>query len=204
MTVNRALSIVGALVFATCFLPPIARAEEPCRSAADCKAGRVCRAARCVQPECTQDEQCRGGYCDAAGACQGGVRKPAAVAPPGRPGGSVAPAAGEATDTVFLNGGGRVRGVISVDDPNAGVTIVLADGTVTRIEARRVKRTVYGGGIAAARPAPAAPEIAPVAPDPAPAWAPPPPDRRPGRRWEPRASTPPTQPRRPRRHRPQR
>lgn len=66
-----------------------------------------------------------------------------------------------------------MHGAISVEDPKAGVTIVLPNGTVRQIKPSDVKRTVYGGGLGSATapaPAPAAappPFNGPVAPPPA-------------------------------------
>jgi hypothetical protein len=76
-----------------------------------------------------------------------------------------------ADDTVFLVGGGRVRGTIMAEEPGKGVTIRLADGTTRVIKAAEVQRVQYEEKEApAAAPAPA-PLPAP-APAPGPVAAP--------------------------------
>ena len=74
-----------------------------------------------------------------------------------------------ANDTVFLKNGGRVRGVVVEEDPQTGVRVKLADGTITTVAAADVERVDYesAGGAAPVAPptAPPAP-LPPVAPPP--------------------------------------
>ncbi len=75
-------------------------------------------------------------------------------------------------DIVFLKSGGRVRGVIVVEDPKTGVRIKLADGTIRSVAHAEVDHVQYAGAAAPeATPGPAAapivaPVVAPVAPPP--------------------------------------
>jgi hypothetical protein len=62
--------------------------------------------------------------------------------------------AGDADDVVFLDNGGRLRGVVVEEGP-ASVTIKLADGTIRSLARARVRQIAYG---------PAAPPTAPAAP----------------------------------------
>ena len=64
------------------------------------------------------------------------------------------PAAGQ--DTVHLANGGRARGTVLEDDPKAGVTLQLADGTFRKYPRAEVARVEYAGEQAAA-PAPPPP-----------------------------------------------
>jgi hypothetical protein len=73
----------------------------------------------------------------------------------------------EASDIVFLKGGGRVRGLIVEESPTAGVRVKLPDGTIKVVLAKDVDRVEYSGAKSAAEPAPK-PEPEP-APSPEPA-----------------------------------
>jgi hypothetical protein len=74
--------------------------------------------------------------------------------------------AGDVDDTVFLKGGGRIRGTIVEEEPTKGVRIKLPDGRTRTLKPAEVDHVQY----AADAPAPAA---APApAPEPAPALAP--------------------------------
>jgi hypothetical protein len=87
--------------------------------------------------------------------------------------------AGDADDTIFLDHGGRLRGLVVEEGP-ASVTIKLADGTIRHLPRRGVKQIVYGQSATPNLPvavAPPAPVYAPPAPvyyaPPAPVYAPP-------------------------------
>jgi hypothetical protein len=67
-------------------------------------------------------------------------------------------------DTVILANGGRMRGIVMEEDPTAGVTIKLPDGTVKKLPAARVKQVVYGGQAPKPAPAPEAPSAPPASP----------------------------------------
>jgi hypothetical protein len=70
----------------------------------------------------------------------------------------------EASDTVFLANGGRVRGTVMVESPTE-VTVRLIDGTVRKLKPAEVSRVEYAGAKAPAPP-PAAPVAAAAAPPP--------------------------------------
>ncbi len=71
----------------------------------------------------------------------------------------------QSLDTVFLKGGGRVRGTVIEEDPQVGVTIQLPDGNTRKVPRKTIDRVDYAPGTAPS-PAPAAaqPSVAPVAP----------------------------------------
>jgi hypothetical protein len=73
--------------------------------------------------------------------------------------------ANEAPDTVFLTGGGRVRGTVMVDDATE-VSIKLPDGTTRRVPRHEVARVEYAGASQApqASPPTQVPSPAPTAP----------------------------------------
>jgi hypothetical protein len=78
-------------------------------------------------------------------------------------------------DTVFLKNGGRVRGTVIEEEPERGVRLKLADGTLRSIKPSEVDHVTYADA-AAPSPPPAAPVTtaplpvasAPVAPTPLP------------------------------------
>ncbi len=84
---------------------------------------------------------------------------------------STSPAlADEPVDTVFLKKGGRLRGTVMEEDPRAGVTIQLADGTTRKLKRAEVESVQYAAPTAAAPAAAAAP--APARPAARPAYSP--------------------------------
>lgn len=84
-------------------------------------------------------------------------------------------------DTVYLANGGRARGLVVEDDPAAGVTIQLADGSFRRYARGEVARVEFAArdagpaASAAVTPSPSAPPPPQAAPPPPPQTAPPPP-----------------------------
>lgn len=73
-------------------------------------------------------------------------RAPAAqAAPPASPEGG-APRVEGPLDTVFLVGGGRVRGRVIEELPSEGVTILVPDGTTRRYAPEQVARVAYADG----------------------------------------------------------
>jgi hypothetical protein len=58
--------------------------------------------------------------------------------------------ADEVIDTVLLSNGGRLRGVVMVDDPKEGVSIKLIDGTTRAVKRAEIKEVDYGGVAATA------------------------------------------------------
>ena len=79
-------------------------------------------------------------------------------------------AADPAFDTVFLQNGGRVRGLVLEEDPGLGVTVQLPDGTIRKVGIAEVSRVEYRDGtIGVLKPAaPAAPSAPGASPTPAP------------------------------------
>ena len=73
--------------------------------------------------------------------------------------------AGDADDIVFLEDGGRLRGVIAESSP-ARVTIRLVDGTLRSLPRARVKQIVYGPTVLPAPAAVPAPVLTPPSPPP--------------------------------------
>ena len=65
--------------------------------------------------------------------------------------------AGSTDDTVFLTGGGRVRGLIVEESPTAGVRLRMPDGTLRTFAKKDVDHVTYGGAPAA--PAPTTPPV---------------------------------------------
>lgn len=66
-------------------------------------------------------------------------------------------------DVVLLKGGGRVQGTVIEDDPQAGISIRLVDGTMRKISRAKVETVNYAADkTEAAPPAPASPPPAPV------------------------------------------
>jgi len=64
---------------------------------------------------------------------------------------------GDALDTVFTKGGGRLRGTVAQEDPTAGVIIKLADGTIRTVTPADVLRVEYAHEVA--RPIVPAPKV---------------------------------------------
>jgi hypothetical protein len=69
--------------------------------------------------------------------------------------------AGEATDTVLLTNGGRMRGAVMVENPQKGTSIKLLDGSVKHLAPGEVRQVLYGETSPPAPPpsAPPAPAI---------------------------------------------
>jgi hypothetical protein len=89
-------------------------------------------------------------------------------------------AADPAFDTVFLQNGGRVRGLVLEEDPGLGVTIQLPDGTIRKVTVPEVARVEYRDGTIgvlkpAAPAAPSGPTASPPPASPAPPGSPAPP-----------------------------
>ncbi|MET0385577.1 MAG: hypothetical protein ABW321_06445 [Polyangiales bacterium] len=77
----------------------------------------------------------------------------------------------DAVDTVYLKNGGRVRGTVISEEPDAGVTLKQIDGKTRVIPAADVKQVEYAQPAAA--PAPPPPVAAPgAAPAPLPVYTP--------------------------------
>jgi hypothetical protein len=70
--------------------------------------------------------------------------------------------AGNADDTVFLTGGGRVRGLIVEESPTMGVRLRMPDGTLRTFAKTDVDHVTYGGAPAAPAPTVAVPTAPPV------------------------------------------
>jgi hypothetical protein len=60
-------------------------------------------------------------------------------------------------DTVFLADGGRLRGIVTEDDPRRGVTIKLVDGTIRKVKRTDVARVEYADAPAPAIASPSSP-----------------------------------------------
>ncbi len=101
--------------------------------------------------------------------------------------------AGDADDVVYLNDGGRLRGVVVEEGPQ-GITIKLVDGTLRTVARARVKQVQYGpvaGAPPAAPPAPPPHPYVPPPPAPGEPLAAPPPSSAPGWRYVPDGAPPP-------------
>jgi hypothetical protein len=78
-------------------------------------------------------------------------------------------------DTVFLVGGGRVRGRVLEEIPREGVTVQVPDGTVRRYASDQVARVEYGDGTVSRNRALYPPRPPPPRYTPPPRYLPPPP-----------------------------
>jgi hypothetical protein len=81
------------------------------------------------------------------------------------------PARADGDDIVFLKNGGRVRGVVMLEDPKQGVKVKLGDGSVHEVPAADVDHIEYAKPAPPPAPVPLPP--APVAAPPAPVAVPP-------------------------------
>jgi hypothetical protein len=90
----------------------------------------VSLSARVATAGCRSDADCKAGRVCRQGECE----QPDSASP------------AERTDTVFMKGGGRVRGQVMVEEPGVGVSIKLPDGSVRQVPIASIERVEYAGG----------------------------------------------------------